>query len=1642
MKKRILASLMAVCLIAGLLPTAALAAEPGTEQTALVAPGPEQESTGDPAGPRQEPIPPVSEDAVPQPEEEGDTKGTRANPYTRGEFSQMTRAQYIDAQKRLEGTMYVEIDDYTYDKDGVLGNGTADNSDKDKTKLNYYGAPGAKSGDNSDEAVGKSVVFLGGTITSGVKGYESIDQIGTSLLLAVPAYTDVTFQGTIFNNVMSFDYQLYTSPWSQLGELKFDDCTFNGIIVGATAAQTLTFDGCTFTKYTNTTSPNNSNPTWIRPAYGNWNAGDNKGQGDDFHSLTEIKFINNTVTSTRPVKFERIAQWEMPTTVTATGNSFDISAQSNDESDKPKNVGLYFGANAKFDLVADSNTKSDGTAALYTAVYSAPGGTSHAGLPAGSTVKDSEGNEVTITDALEWKTKNPVELKTEYQDSDVAGINGVGYDSLDDAINAAKNGDTITILKEGPYAGTLLGGLSNKKATIKAADKVNVKFDMPKTDYQVVTLSDAEVTFEGIEFNYGTANYVGLAHTDRVVYNNCTINGQVFLYGASETFNGCTFKQTSPDAYNVWTYGAKEVDFNGCKFYCEGRSVLVYNEGTISGTDLTVTDTAFYANRPAEGKAAIEIDTSLMKGQTKITVDQATADKITGFDVGSNSGSRLWNDKKQTVETNKNTTVVVAGTTVFAPPAVAEVGGEEFTSLTEAFAALTATNHTLTLIDNDAWDATKPVYWQAGDKSGYVAKLTDALTAAYKAGPSDKITIVCRPGADVGTMTHGHVADNLTIYGNNAYLSGGECDLEVDTYPYSRTSGTQIEAENAQLTDYLSKDITITAYEMDNLGVWGQRNTAHKVTVNLTDCDGKALDDKTNVQRVYISGNTGVNDITLINCDFLTKATAVYSNADGEIVIDSCSFTGGQAPVNFNHKANGEQTVTVKNSTFTNCGDEGAWKQFAAPIRFVNSGDGTSTTTVDDCTFNNTVGNNGDILIGDGRTNEKSNDVTLTVSGTAASVQAQEPGYYNGEGTDDTKKGSKNVAASDTFTSSIEEMISKGMADYVTVGGINGFEDKKFASFTDAYEAIKPKLEELCTSDALGQGTATAEEFDTLFTSRDANGNATLTYTIVGNVTYDETSLNHLLTMGRKASHYGNDRHLINFKFVGGSNDKTKDTLTVNSNITLPYEWWGENTTTSISFENLTITGSAPNGLYTYQPYFEGINFKVDNCTLKGIKIYNCANVGGSYTITNSTLDGTGAAANAYAIHLQGNETAPLTINISGNTISGYDRGINIDQKTANATISRNKISVNDTNRSCIQLTQLATTTVSGNTLNLTGGNALTFHSQLAESSKINFTGNTVNGTGYLIYDDTKNPIELTYSSNTVASTVDTTKGIYNGNTKELTKDVDAVINPAPSYSGGSSSDPTYSVSTPSKTENGTVTVSPKRADKGDTVTITVKPNKGYELDELTVTDKDGDEIKLTEKADNKITFKMPGSKVTVEATFVKIDAGSVLDDFTDVNPNAWYAEAVEFVVEEGLMTGTSSTTFAPDTSMSRAMIWTVLAAYNDYNTSGGNPWYAPGQQWAMVNGVSDGTSPNGSITREQLAVMLWRAAGSPETSKSLSGYADASSVSDWAVEALAWAVDNGIISGMGGNSLAPQTTATRAQVAVMLMQFVDYMEG
>lgn len=161
---------------------------------------------------------------------------------------------------------------------------------------------------------------------------------------------------------------------------------------------------------------------------------------------------------------------------------------------------------------------------------------------------------------------------------------------------------------------------------------------------------------------------------------------------------------------------------------------------------------------------------------------------------------------------------------------------------------------------------------------------------------------------------------------------------------------------------------------------------------------------------------------------------------------------------------------------------------------------------------------------------------------------------------------------------------------------------------------------------------------------------------------------------------------------------------------------------------------------------------------------------------------------------------------------------------------------------------------------------------------------------------------------------------------------------------------------------------------------------------------------------------------------------GASADGFLDVTENDWFCEAVRFVDEKGLMGGTSAMKFSPYATTTRAMVWTILARMDKVDTTG-EVWYEAGQSWAIENGVSDGSDPDGSITREQMAAMLWRNAGSPKAEAALEEFTDAASVSDWALDAMCWAVAEGIIKGSDGK-LNPQGSASRAEVAAMLTRY------
>ncbi len=263
-------------------------------------------------------------------------------------------------------------------------------------------------------------------------------------------------------------------------------------------------------------------------------------------------------------------------------------------------------------------------------------------------------------------------------------------------------------------------------------------------------------------------------------------------------------------------------------------------------------------------------------------------------------------------------------------------------------------------------------------------------------------------------------------------------------------------------------------------------------------------------------------------------------------------------------------------------------------------------------------------------------------------------------------------------------------------------------------------------------------------------------------------------------------------------------------------------------------------------------------------------------------------------------------------------------------------------------------------------------------------------------------------------------------------------------YSGGSSSyDPTYSVSTPSKTENGSVTVSPKSASKGDTVTVTVKPDSGYVLETLTVTDKNGNELTLKDKGNGKYTFTMPAGKVEVKATFM--EDNSMLNFFYDVPNNAYFYEAVKWAVKNGITDGVGNNLFAPEQPCTRAQIVTFLwraagspepkgAASGMTDVVSGS-YYEKAVAWAIENGITTGTttstfSPDVTCTRAQAVTFLARALKAKAASAA--EFSDVPNDSYFA-DAVAWAAANGVTEGIGGGLFGSDNDCTRGQIVTFL---------
>ena len=286
-----------------------------------------------------------------------------------------------------------------------------------------------------------------------------------------------------------------------------------------------------------------------------------------------------------------------------------------------------------------------------------------------------------------------------------------------------------------------------------------------------------------------------------------------------------------------------------------------------------------------------------------------------------------------------------------------------------------------------------------------------------------------------------------------------------------------------------------------------------------------------------------------------------------------------------------------------------------------------------------------------------------------------------------------------------------------------------------------------------------------------------------------------------------------------------------------------------------------------------------------------------------------------------------------------------------------------------------------------------------------------------------------------------------------------------PGTGGGGSGSSSYTV-TVTKPEHGKVTASPSSASSGSTITLTVTPDSGYVLDTLTVTDSRGNEIKLTAQSGGKYTFTMPSRAVTVKATFAPLpgDTEKPCDGgvdcpsraFTDLGGvGTWYHEAVDYALRNKLMGGYGNGLFGPNNNLTRAQLAQIL--YNREGrpaVTGSSPftdvangaWYSDAITWAAANGIVGGYGgglfgPNDNITREQLAAILWRYSRSPAATNKELHFNDADEISGYALDAIRWAVEHGILNGFGDGRLGPRGLATRAQVAQMLKNFIENQE-
>ena len=1243
-------------------------------------------------------------------------------------------------------------------------------------------------------------------------------------------------------------------------------------------------------------------------------------------------------------------------------------------------------------------------------------------------------------------------------------VGGETYSSFSDAVNAAapdENG-VITYEISGKVDVTDTGWVQVAKAGL--ADLSKVAFVGINDDAEICITgglailadqkNDIDVSFTNLKLSklnptyggdYGhSTNYFTCwlrntgAAENTVTYTNCVFpNGVCNNQYGKTVFDRCQFTNDTSGKFNLWNYGGN-TEVKGSTF-TGTRGIKTYNEGDLDvAPTVTVTDTSFdgltekaaiVASKPTNitlttvtatdcTKGLLQKDIEGSKGEQKVTIE-ANGTGISGdFNITA----------QKDAEAAKNEFNITAGTfpgginnDYLAPGAnfdattgevkmsyVAKIGDTEYPTLADAFAATDKTGDTVIELLDDINMTGKS--WTPVSVDGYHGQGVITLN-----GNGKTITGLSAPlfaGGFAGKS--GIVIKDLTIA--DADINDTTNDQGIGAFINCVDSMTRIELDNCHLKN--SKIVSTGGARVGGLIGWtsgyNKPNDGPVDTkVTLTNCSVENVTIEANGSVGGLIGHAGANPAT-------------YHTITGCTVKDStlkCTETGKSWRVgDLVGTANvGQVTVDAATSASQNSlTQENADPQKPEDSIFGRKEVGTAGLVIIDNKVVAAGSAYGDIV------NKNANEVLVEVSkghwmkpneDTVAMIGAKEyttlTAAINEANTGDTvtllkdTKEDITIPSGKTITLDLNGKTLTNVDDHTILnnGNLTITGTGRVDNISHAKGALYNKGTVVINGGTFDRSKENGK------TSNDSGSNSWYTIKNVGSMTIHD---------GATVQTAGNNAALGKFSSLVSNGYFDANDYSTNKGLDQPILTidggtfrGGLNTIKNDDRAKLTINGG------TFSNYYQAV-----------VQNHNIAEItGGTFTAASD------ANAETYGIYNCGcgAEIDLGTLTVSGGTFTGATYAV-AEVSSLNAAVNISGGQFAGTKAAIVKSsTSKATIAVSGGTfssdpsVHVVGNGNTNIVKRAGSEGAYTYTVLAKSGLTSGVY--LTNPSGALASNYYVSSTAN---GVW------------TVSYSAP-YSGGSSSyDPTYSVSTPSKTKNGSVTVSPKSASKGDTVTVTVKPDSGYVLETLTVTDKNGNELTLKDKGNGKYTFTMPAGKVEVKATFM--EDNSMLNFFYDVPNNAYYYEAVKWAQEKGITGGIGNGLFGPNQPCTRAQIVTFLwraagspepkamSSFADVST---DAYYAKAVAWAVENGITTGTgdgkfSPDATCTRAQSVTFLFRAIGKLVDSKA--EFSDVLTDSYYA-NAVAWAVENGVTNGIGDGLFGPDNSCTRAQIVTFLFR-------